>query len=115
MKTKEELNTLKEEAEALNEKLHELTVEELEQVNGGIKLDPERFRKKVEEAYLAKEKYNLARRSNIMAKTKEELNALKKEAEAPNKKLCELTDEELEQVAGGTPSEDSGTRPHPTT
>ena len=50
-----------------------------------------------------------------MAKTKEELNALKKEAEAPNKKLCELTDEELEQVAGGTPSEDSGTRPHPTT
>ena len=52
-----------------------------------------------------------------MAKTKEELNALKKEAEAPNKKLCELTDEELEQVAGGkgSPSEDSGTRPHPTT
>ena len=54
MKTKEELNTLKEEAEALNEKLHELTEEELEQVNGGIKLDPDRLRKKVEEAYPAK-------------------------------------------------------------
>ena len=54
MKTKEELNALKEEVEALNEKPHELTEEELEQVNGGIKLDPERFRKKVEEAYLAK-------------------------------------------------------------
>ena len=34
-------------------------------------------------------------------KTKEELNALKKEAEALNKKLAELTDEELEQVTGG--------------
>ena len=34
-------------------------------------------------------------------KTKEELNALKKEAEALNKKLHELTDEELEQVSGG--------------
>ena len=54
MKTKEELNALKEEAEALNEKLHELTEEELEQVNGGIKLDPDRLRKKVEEAYPAK-------------------------------------------------------------
>ena len=54
MKTKEELNTLKEEAEALNKKLAELTEEELEQVNGGIKLDPDRLRKKVEEAYPAK-------------------------------------------------------------
>ena len=34
-------------------------------------------------------------------KTKEELNALKNEVEALNKKLAELTDEELEQVAGG--------------
>ena len=34
-------------------------------------------------------------------KTKEELNALKEEAETLNKKLCELTDEELEQVLGG--------------
>ena len=35
MKTKEELNELKEEVEALNKKLHELTEEELTQVNGG--------------------------------------------------------------------------------
>ena len=35
MKTKEELNALKEEVETLNEKLHELTDEELEQVTGG--------------------------------------------------------------------------------
>ena len=54
MKTKEELNTIKEEVEALNNKLAELTDEELEQVNGGAKLDPERFRKKVEEAYAPK-------------------------------------------------------------
>ena len=35
MKTKEELSALKEEAETVNEKLHELTVEELAQVSGG--------------------------------------------------------------------------------
>ena len=35
MKTKEELNALKEEVEALNNKLCELTTEELEQVSGG--------------------------------------------------------------------------------
>ena len=34
-------------------------------------------------------------------KTKEELNALKNEVEALNKKLAELTDEELAQVTGG--------------
>ena len=34
-------------------------------------------------------------------KTKEELNALKEEVEALNKKLAELTEEELKQVAGG--------------
>ena len=34
-------------------------------------------------------------------KTKEELNALKEEVETLNKKLHELTDGELEQVAGG--------------
>ena len=34
-------------------------------------------------------------------KTKEELNALKTEAEALNKKLEELTEDELAQVAGG--------------
>ena len=37
MKTKEELNALKEDAEAVNEKLRELTPEELEQVNGGAR------------------------------------------------------------------------------
>ena len=36
MKTKEELNALKEEVETLNKKLHELTDEELEQVSGGF-------------------------------------------------------------------------------
>ena len=35
MKTQEELNAIKEEVETLNEKLHELTEEELEQVTGG--------------------------------------------------------------------------------
>ena len=34
MKTKEELNALKDEVETLNEKLQELTPEELEQVTG---------------------------------------------------------------------------------
>ena len=34
-------------------------------------------------------------------KTKEELNALKEEVETVNKKLHELTDEELAQVTGG--------------
>ena len=36
MKTKEELNALKEEVETLNEKLAELTEEELAIVTGGI-------------------------------------------------------------------------------
>ena len=35
MKTKEELNALKDEVETLNKKLHELTEEELAQVSGG--------------------------------------------------------------------------------
>ena len=35
MKTKEELNKLKEEVESVNEKLAELTPEEIAQVNGG--------------------------------------------------------------------------------
>ena len=34
-------------------------------------------------------------------KSKEELNALKEEVEALNKKLAELTEEELAQVSGG--------------
>ena len=42
MKSKEELNKLKEEVNSVNEKLKELTPEELEQVNGGAK---EAFRK----------------------------------------------------------------------
>ena len=37
MKTKEELNALKEEVETLNKKLRELTEEELAQVSGGGK------------------------------------------------------------------------------
>ena len=41
MKTKEELNALKEEVEALNKKLHELTEEELKQVTGGVGVPPE--------------------------------------------------------------------------
>ena len=35
-------------------------------------------------------------------KTKEELNALKEEVETLNKKLAELTDEELAQVSGSS-------------
>ena len=38
MKTKEELNTLKEEVETVSKKLHELTDEELEQVSGGTQV-----------------------------------------------------------------------------
>ena len=34
-------------------------------------------------------------------KTKEELNTINEEVEALNKKLAELSDEELEQVVGG--------------
>ena len=34
-------------------------------------------------------------------KTKEELNALKEEVETLNKKLAELSEDELKQVAGG--------------
>ena len=50
-KTQEELNTIKEEVKSLNEKLTELTDKELEQVYGGLKLDPDRLRRKVEETY----------------------------------------------------------------
>ena len=35
-------------------------------------------------------------------KTKEELKALKEEVETVNKKLAELSDEELKEVTGGT-------------
>ena len=43
-------------------------------------------------------------------KTKEELNALKEEIEALNKKLAELSEEELEQVAGGFIKPEDGGR-----
>ena len=36
-----------------------------------------------------------------MSKTNEELNELKKEVEAVNEKLAELTEEEIAQVSGG--------------
>ena len=39
MKTKEELNALKEEVETQNKKLHELTEEELAQVSGGVDIN----------------------------------------------------------------------------
>ena len=41
MKTKEELNALKEEVETLNQKLAELTDEELAQVSGGETVHPD--------------------------------------------------------------------------
>ena len=43
-----------------------------------------------------------------MSKTKEELNALKEEVETVNKKLAELTDEELAQVSGCVEPLDGG-------
>ena len=39
-------------------------------------------------------------------KTPEELNTLKSEVETLNKKLAELTEEELTQVSGGTGAAD---------
>ena len=39
-----------------------------------------------------------------MSKTNEELNELKKEVEAVNEKLAELTPEEIAQVSGGLPA-----------
>ena len=41
-----------------------------------------------------------------MSKSKEELDALKKEAETVSKKLHELTEEELAQVTGGSKKAD---------
>ena len=38
-------------------------------------------------------------------KTKEELNALREEFRTLNQKLAELTEEELEQVSGGSSSQ----------
>ena len=50
-KSKEELITIKEEVETLNKKLTELTDKELEQVYGGLKLDPDRLREKIKDVY----------------------------------------------------------------
>ena len=44
-------------------------------------------------------------------KTKEELNALKEEAETLSKKLHELTEDELAQVVGGTDDKECGAYP----
>ena len=50
-KTKEELDALKEEVEAVNEKLAELTPEEIAQVNGGIvSVGPELVRRYAQRA-----------------------------------------------------------------
>ena len=40
VKTQEELNALKEEVETVNEKLQELTEEEIAQVSGGLRPEP---------------------------------------------------------------------------
>ena len=48
MKTKEELNALKEEVETVNRKLRELTKEELEQVIGGQQYDINIYKNEVE-------------------------------------------------------------------
>ena len=48
MKTKEELNALKEEVETVSRKLHELTEEELAQVSGGLDPDVLRIRPVIE-------------------------------------------------------------------
>ena len=45
-------------------------------------------------------------------KTKEELNTLKEEVETLNKKLAELTDEELDQIAGGEQGEERPACPY---
>ena len=45
-------------------------------------------------------------------KTKEELNALKEEVETLNKKLAELSEEELAQVAGGETLDFGSKGPH---
>ena len=45
------------------------------------------------------------RKELTIMKSKEELNALKEEVETVNEKLQELTEEELEQVTGGSNSE----------
>ena len=45
-----------------------------------------------------------AQKGDTPMKSKEELNALKEEVETLNKKLAELSEEELEQVTGGKAS-----------
>ena len=71
MKTKEELNALKEEVEALNRKLHELTEEELAQVKGGSAVEICLFIKRGDDcmarSFYRQEKYELtdSERKNI--------------------------------------------------
>ena len=48
MKTKEELNALKEEVETVSKKLHELTDEELAQVSGGVDVSRAPYYKVIE-------------------------------------------------------------------
>ena len=50
MKSKEELNALKEEVKTVKEKLSALTDEELEQVTGGVALDVYRLKLVIEPA-----------------------------------------------------------------
>ena len=52
MKSKEELKAIQEEAEALKEKLHELTDEEFEQVVGGDTGHPDMPRQSDDEKYV---------------------------------------------------------------
>ena len=52
MKSKEELKAIQEEAEALKEKLHELTDEEFEQVVGGDTSHPDMPRPSDDEKYV---------------------------------------------------------------
>ena len=61
-----------------------------------------------------KAEQNETRMGKTKMKTKEELNALKEEVETLNKKLAELTEEELEQVSGGAeiPDNESPASPY---
>ena len=45
--------------------------------------------------------YDMDNKKGFTMKTKEELNALKEEVETLNKKLTELSEDELKQVTGG--------------
>ena len=57
-------------------------------------------------------KSNKKLKENLNTKTVEELNALKEEVETLNKKLAELSEEELEQVSGGLVPDFPHSRPY---